>query len=117
MSIPSTGLKTLAPTNPWPLSPSGDKRFHLLAETFKALGDFSRVKIVWVLSQRECFVGDIAELVAMTPSAVSHHLRTLRNMNLVKVRREHRQLFYSLDDEHIETLLKEGIKHVEDLVP
>jgi ArsR family transcriptional regulator, lead/cadmium/zinc/bismuth-responsive transcriptional repressor len=90
--------------------------FELLAETFKTLGDYSRVQIVWVLSQGELCVGDVAELLSMSPSAVSHHLRTLRNLKLVKVRREHRTLFYSLDDKHIDHLLDEGIEHVEDLL-
>jgi DNA-binding transcriptional ArsR family regulator len=92
------------------------KLFSLLAETFKTLGDYSRVQIVWALSHGELCVGDVAELLNMSPSAVSHHLRTLRNLNLVKVRREHRTLFYALDDRHIEHLLDEGIEHVEDLL-
>jgi DNA-binding transcriptional ArsR family regulator len=95
---------------------NAERLFALLAETFKTLGDYSRVQIVWVLSQGELCVGDIAELLAMSPSAVSHHLRTLRNLKLVKIRREHRTLFYSLDDKHIEHLLEEGIEHVEDLL-
>lgn len=90
--------------------------FTLLAETFKTLGDYSRVQIVWILSQGELCVGDVAELLGMSPSAVSHHLRTLRNLKLVKVRRDHRTLYYSLDDKHIEHLLEEGIEHVEDLL-
>ena len=90
------------------------KLFGLLAETFKSLGDPSRVQIVWALSHGELCVNDIAELLSMSPSAVSHHLRTLRNLRLVRRRREHRTLFYSLDDKHIEHLLEEGIEHVED---
>lgn len=90
--------------------------FIQLAETFKTLGDYSRVQIVWALSHGELCVGDIAELLSMSPSAVSHHLRTLRNLNLVRVRREHRTLFYRLDDKHIEHLLEEGIEHVEDRI-
>jgi DNA-binding transcriptional ArsR family regulator len=90
--------------------------FVLLAETFQALGDPSRVQIVWALSQGELCVGDIAQLLSMSQPAVSHHLRTLRNLHLVKVRRDGRTSFYSLDDEHIEGLLKEGIEHVEDLL-
>ena len=92
------------------------KLFTLLAETFKTLGDYSRVQVVWALAHAELCVGDIAELLDMSPSAVSHHLRTLRNLNLVKVRREHKNLFYSLDDKHINHLLEEGIEHVEDLL-
>ena len=98
------------------LGKGSEQLFSLLADTFKALGDYSRVQIVWALSHGELCVGDIAELLSMSQSAVSHHLRTLRNLRLVRVRREHRTLFYSLDDEHIEHLLKEGIVHVEDLL-
>lgn len=90
--------------------------FGLLAETFKTLGDYSRVQIVWALSHGELCVGDVAELLGMSHSAVSHHLRTLRNLKLVKVRRDHRTVYYSLDDKHIEHLLEEGIEHVEDLL-
>lgn len=90
--------------------------FILLAETFQALGDTSRVQIVWALAQGELCVGDIARILEMSQPAVSHHLRTLRNLKLVKVRRDGRTLYYSLDDEHIEGLLKEGIEHVEDLL-
>jgi ArsR family transcriptional regulator len=92
------------------------KLFALLAETFKTLGDYSRIQIVWALSHGELCVGDIAQLLTMSPSAVSHHLRTLRNLKLVNSRREHRTVFYSLDDKHIEHLLEEGIEHVEDLL-
>ena len=92
------------------------KLFEMLSETFRTLGDTSRVQIVWALSHGELCVGEIAKLLSMSSSAVSHHLRTLRNLRLVRVRREHRTLFYSLDDHHIENLLEEGIEHVEDLL-
>lgn len=92
------------------------KKFLLLAETFQALGDSSRVQIVWLLSKTEHNVGDIARQLHMSQPAVSHHLRTLRNLKLVRVRREGRTSFYSLDDVHIERLLKEGLKHVEELL-
>ncbi len=92
------------------------KLFFLLAETFQALGDSSRIQIVWALSKRELCVGEITDLIGMSQPAVSHHLRTLRNLKLVKVRRDGRISYYSLDDEHIENLLKEGINHVEDLL-
>ena len=90
--------------------------FTLLASTFQALGDTSRVQIVWALSKGEFSVGDIAELLEMSQPAVSHHLRMLRNLRLVKVRRSGRTSFYSLDDDHITRLLHEGIEHVEDLL-
>ncbi len=83
------------------------RMFALLAETFQALGDASRIQIVWALSKGELCVGEIAELVKMSQPAVSHHLRTLRNLHLVKVIRDGRTCFYSLDDEHIERLLQE----------
>lgn len=92
------------------------KKFLLLAETFQALGDSSRVQIVWLLSKKEYSVGDIARQLVMSQPAVSHHLRTLRNLNLVRVRRQGRASYYSLDDRHIEKLLNEGIKHVEELL-
>ncbi len=92
------------------------KRFLLLAETFQALGDSSRVQIVWLLSKSEQSVGAIASLLSMSQPAVSHHLRTLRNLKLVRVRREGRISFYSLDDKHIDQLLQEGMKHVEELL-
>lgn len=97
-------------------NPKSKKLFLLLAETFQALGDSSRIQIVWVLSKGERSVGDVAQLLQMSQPAVSHHLRTLRNLRLVQVRREGRTSFYSLDDEHIERLLSEGIKHVEDFL-
>ena len=96
--------------------PLAQKKFLLLAETFQALGDSSRVKIVWMLTQGEHNVGDIARELAMSQPAVSHHLRTLRNLKLVKIRREGRTSFYSLDDSHIVRLLNEGIQHVEELL-
>lgn len=90
--------------------------FVRLAETFQALGDTSRVQIIWVLSHGELSVGDLAKLVSMNQSSVSHHLRTIRNLRLVKTRRSGRTIFYSLDDEHIERLLAEGIRHVKDFL-
>lgn len=98
------------------MSPSDKQKFFLLAETFQALGDSSRVQIVWSLAHKELSVGDLAETHQMSQPAVSHHLRTLRNMRLVKVRKEGRTSFYSLDDAHISRILKEGMRHVEDLL-
>jgi len=93
-----------------------DGFFLLLAETFKTLGDTTRVKIVWALSHGELSVGKISELLEMSQPAVSHHLRTLRNLKLVSVRKDGTSAYYSLDDEHIDRLLKEGTEHVEDLM-
>ena len=85
---------------------------HRLVETFKALGDPTRARIVFALSRDELHVGDLAALLDVTPSAVSHQLRVLRNMNLVRYRREGKMAYYSLDDQHIENLFKEGLRHV-----
>jgi ArsR family transcriptional regulator len=90
--------------------------FEKLAETFQALGDRSRVSIIWALSRKELSVGQLAEFMKMSQPAVSHHLRTLRQLRLVKVRRDGRVSYYALDDEHIDRILLEGIRHVEDLV-
>lgn len=92
------------------------KRFALLAQTFQALGDSSRIQIVWSLSLGELCVTDLTLALAMSQPAVSHHLRILRQLRLVKVRRDGRTSFYSLDDEHIERLLAEGMRHVTDLL-
>jgi DNA-binding transcriptional ArsR family regulator len=94
-----------------------DKRiFLLLAETFQALGDSSRIQIVWALSQGELCVSDVAALTQISQSSVSHHLSKLRTLRLVRSRRSGPTVFYSLDDEHIERLLLEGIEHVGDFL-
>ncbi len=84
----------------------------LIAETFKILGDPTRVKILYALSKRELCVCDISAVVALGQSAVSHQLRLLRGARLVKHRKEGKMVWYSLDDEHISLLLAQGIEHV-----
>ena len=105
-----------ARTKTFPENPRSKRKFLLLAETFQALGDSSRVQIVWLLSKGEHNVGTIARRMEMSQPAVSHHLRTLRNLKLVKVRRDGRTSYYSLDDLHINRLLQEGFKHVEEFL-
>ena len=83
-----------------------------LAETFKILGDPLRLKIIFALSKTELCVCDIACLLGASDSAVSHQLRLLRAQRLVKYRKEGKMAFYSLDDEHIERLFDEGMRHV-----
>ena len=85
-----------------------------LAETFRALGDPTRVRILDALSHGELCVCDLAALVGMTESAVSHQLRPLRNLRLVKPRREGRMVFYALDDRHIISLFRQGLRHVQE---
>lgn len=83
-----------------------------LADTFKAISDLTRTKMLYVLSKAELCVGDLAALLGLSPSAISHQLRLLRHMKLVRHRREGKITFYALDDKHIGNLLMEGIKHV-----
>ena len=91
-----------------------DRVFMLLGETFKVLGDPTRLKILYILSKEELCVCEIFTVLGMTQSAVSHQLRILRNMRLVKYRKSGRSVFYSLDDEHINNLFREGLEHVEE---
>lgn len=85
-----------------------------LAQTFKVLGDLTRTKIIFALAKEELCVCDIATLLGISQSATSHQLRVLRNMNLVKYRKEGRIAYYSLDDDHIKNLFDEGLRHVEE---
>lgn len=85
-----------------------------LAETFRALGDVTRVRILDALSQSELCVCDIARLLGLTESAVSHQLRLLRGMRLVRPRRSGRMVFYALDDQHIVGLFEQGLQHVQE---
>jgi len=83
-----------------------------LAETFKALSDPTRVRIVSLLAASELCVCDLAAALGMSQSAVSHQLRTLRDLRLVRWRREGRQIFYTLDDEHVADLFRRALEHV-----
>jgi len=84
-----------------------------LAELFSALSDASRVRIISLLIEGEMSVSILAEGLKMTESAVSHQLRGLRQMRLVRTRKEGRQVFYSLDDDHVAKLYSMGLDHVE----
>ena len=89
-----------------------EEQLYDLAEFFKVFGDSSRIKIIWALFEEEMCVCDIAYLLNMTQSAVSHQLRVLKQARLVKPRREGKNMFYSLDDEHIAAIFKEGLSHI-----
>ena len=93
-----------------------DSSVTALAETFKLLGDTTRVRILDALSQSELCVCDIARLLGLTESAVSHQLRLLRGMRLVRPRRDGRMVFYILDDQHIVGLFAQGLEHVEERI-
>lgn len=82
------------------------------AEFFKVFGDATRLHILCLLSQGELCVGDIADQLDMTQSAVSHQLRVLRQNDLVKYKKEGKTVYYSLDDEHVESVLNQGISHI-----
>ncbi|MGM9570845.1 MAG: ArsR/SmtB family transcription factor [bacterium] len=84
-----------------------------LADLFKALADPTRIKIINALKDRELCVCHLAKKINMEQSAVSHQLRLLRNMHLVKNRRDGKEVFYSLDDEHVLMLFAQGLEHVE----
>lgn len=83
-----------------------------LAELFKIFGDSTRIKILYVLFESEMCVCDIAQLLGMTQSAISHQLRSLKQSKLVKYRREGKTVFYSLADSHVRTILNQGMEHV-----
>ena len=86
-----------------------------LAETFRVLGDLTRVRILTALEKNEMCVRDLAESLEMSDSAVSHQLRILRNSRLVKFRKEGKNVLYSISDAHVGTIFKEGLEHVEAL--
>lgn len=85
---------------------------HDLADFFKVFGDATRIKILCVLFQSELCVCDLAEVLSMTQSAISHQLRVLKQMKLVKNRREGKTVFYSLADSHIQTIMNQGMEHI-----
>lgn len=84
-----------------------------MAELFGALSDTSRVRIIGALTGSELSVGELAGLVGISHSAVSHHMRHLRQMLLVRARKEGRYVYYSLDDEHVSDLFRCGLEHVQ----
>jgi len=83
-----------------------------LAELFKVFGDSTRIKILWALDESEMCVCDIAALLNMTQSAISHQLRVLKQAKLVKNRREGKVVYYSLDDDHVKQIFKQGLTHI-----
>ena len=91
-----------------------DEYLYDLAELFKIFGDSTRIKILYALIESELCVGDIAQLLNLSQSAVSHQLRILKDAKLVKFRRDGKTIFYSLDDEHVRNILSMGMEHVEE---
>ncbi len=84
-----------------------------VAELFRSFSDTSRVRILSALTSQELNVGTLAQLVGISESAVSHHMRGLRQMGLVKARRDGKEVYYRIEDEHIIILFNQGVKHVQ----
>lgn len=83
-----------------------------LAELFKTFGDTTRIRILYVLEVEETCVCDIAEILSMSQSAISHQLRLLKQMRLVRSRREGKVVYYSLADSHVKTIIEQGLEHI-----
>jgi ArsR family transcriptional regulator len=83
-----------------------------LAELYKVFGDSTRIKILYVLFESEVCVCDIANILGMSMSAISHQLRVLKQARLVKYRRDGKTVFYSLADEHVKSILAQGMDHI-----
>lgn len=91
-----------------------DEILYDLAELYKVFGDTTRIKILYVLFEAEMCVCDIAQLLNMSTSAISHQLRVLKQAGLVKYRRDGKTVFYSLADDHVRTIIDQGMEHVEE---
>ncbi len=89
-----------------------EENLYNLAELFKVFGDTTRIKIIWALFESEMCVCDIAALLGMNSSAISHQLRVLKQARLVKYRKEGKMVFYSLDDDHIKRIFDQGMVHI-----
>ena len=93
------------------LMPS-DEDLYDLAELYKIFGDSTRIKILYILLENEMCVCDISTLIGVSQSAVSHQLRQLKQANLIKPRRDGKTVFYSLADEHVRTIISNGMEHI-----
>ena len=93
--------------------PSDEQLFDL-SELFKVFGDSTRMRILFVLLEAEVCTCDLAEILNMTPSAISHQLNALKRAHLVKSRREGKSVYYSLADEHVKIIIEKGMEHIEE---
>lgn len=91
-----------------------DEKFADISDFFKVLGDSTRMKILWALDKSELCVCDIATLIGMTKSAVSHQLKVLKNNNLVKNRRNGKVVYYSLADSHVQNIIEKAVEHLDE---
>lgn len=90
----------------------GEDTLYDLTELFRIFADSTRVRILYVLEESEMCVCDLAALLGMTQSAISHQLRALKNARLVQARRDGKTVFYSLADQHVKTILDQGLEHI-----
>ena len=93
-----------------------DEYLYDLSELFRIFGDSTRIKILYSLFDSELCVGDISEVLGLSQSSVSHQLRILKDSKLVKFRREGKSMFYSLDDDHVRSILGLGMEHLEEWI-
>lgn len=91
-----------------------EEKLYDLADFYKMFSDSTRIKILWALDQEEMCVCDLAVLLNMTKSAISHQLKNLRQEKLVKYRKEGKTVIYSLEDEHVKNILEIGLEHIEE---
>lgn len=89
-----------------------DELLQDLGDLFKVFGDTTRIKIMYALYEGEMCVCAISELLGMTQSAISHQLKTLKDANLVSARREGKEIYYSLSDDHVKSIIAEGYEHI-----
>ena len=92
----------------------GDELLYDLAELFRVFGDSTRIKILYALFESELCVNDIAQVVGLSQSAVSHQLRLLKANKLVRFRRDGKTIYYALDDDHVRSMIALGMEHVEE---
>ena len=85
-----------------------------LSEMFKVFGDNTRIRILWALFDKELCVYDIANVLSMSQSAISHQLKTLKQARLIKSRRDGKNAFYSIDDEHVKKIIEQMLIHIEE---
>ena len=91
-----------------------EEHMYDLAERFKVFGDSTRIKILFVLAEAEVCVCDLAAMLNMTSSAISHQLNILKRTKLIKSKRDGKSVFYSLADNHVRTILSQGMEHIEE---
>lgn len=110
-----TGLEQAAPEKEkQPVEMPDDEVLYELADLFRVFGDSTRIKILYALFESELCVNDIAQVVGISQSAVSHQLRLLKTSKLVKFRREGKAMYYSLDDDHVRSMIALGMEHTEE---